>query len=147
MYGPNQYPSFVPSLEPAIRRWRSLCDSISFSLVDLMAQSLTPSPDLLTSLFATSPSSSPGQPAYSRMKVVQYPPMREGDDGLGVGAHKDGGGLTLLAQDQTGGLQVQLWTGEWIDVEPIPYALVINVGQVVCVRTRLSLCLGALRAH
>lgn len=55
--------------------------------------------------------------------------------------------MTLLAQDQTGGLQVQLWTGEWIDVEPIPYALVINVGQVVCVRTRLSLCLGALRAH
>ncbi|BGP47350.1 hypothetical protein JCM10450v2_003202 [Rhodotorula kratochvilovae] len=128
LYGPNQYPSFVPTLEPAIRTWRSLCDIISHDLIALMGASLTPTPQLLTSLFSTADAA---QPPYSRMKVVQYPPVREGDDGLGVGAHKDGGGLTLLAQDATGGLQVQLWDGEWVGVEPRPYELVINVGQVI----------------
>ncbi|GAA6053863.1 hypothetical protein JCM3770_004753 [Rhodotorula araucariae] len=128
LYGPNQYPSFVPSLEPAIRRWRTLCDTISHDLIALMGTSLTPTPDLLTSLFSPA---DPAQPPYSRMKVVQYPPVREGDDGLGVGAHKDGGALTLLAQDATGGLQVQLWDGAWVGVEPRAYELVINVGQVI----------------
>lgn len=64
---------------------------------------------------------------------VRYPPVEPGSPGLGVGAHKDGGGLTLLAQDNTGGLQVQNWSGEWINVEPKAYALVINVGQVMYV--------------
>jgi isopenicillin N synthase-like dioxygenase len=28
-------------------------------------------------------------------------------------------------------LQVQTWEGKWLDVPPVPYALVINVGQVL----------------
>ncbi|KPV72149.1 uncharacterized protein RHOBADRAFT_55985 [Rhodotorula graminis WP1] len=147
LYGPNQYPSFVPALEPALRHWHALCTSISCVLLSLLAESLTPSPSRLTSLFATRPDRE-GEPAYSRMKVVRYPPVRPGDDdeggGLGVGAHKDGGGLTLLAQDATGGLQVQLWDGEWVGVEPREYELVINVGQVV---ERFSAGLYAATTH
>ena len=141
LYGPNQYPSFVPSLEPALRHWHALCTTISSVLLALLAESLTPDPDRLTDLFTTS-AARPHEPAYSRMKVVRYPPVREGEDedegALGVGAHKDGGALTLLAQDATGGLQVQLWDGEWVGVEPRGYELVVNVGQVVCVALSLS---------
>lgn len=131
LYGPNQYPASTPALEPAIRRWRDLNDSVARDLVSLLAESLTPHPERLVDVFI---SSDPDDyPAYSRMKVVQYPPIKPGEDGKGVGAHKDGGGITLLAQDQTGGLQVQTWEGEWIGVEPVPYTLVINVGQVMSV--------------
>ncbi|GAA5898320.1 hypothetical protein JCM5296_001341 [Sporobolomyces johnsonii] len=129
LYGPNQYPSAsVPSFEPAIKTYRALCSTVARSLVSLLAQSLSPEPELITSLFE---SSNPLTPDYSRMKVVRYPPVPSGVQGLGVGAHKDGGGITLLAQDQTGGLQVQTWAGEWIDVEPRAHDLVINVGQVI----------------
>ncbi|GAA5854622.1 hypothetical protein JCM8547_004915 [Rhodosporidiobolus lusitaniae] len=141
LYGPNQYPSFSPSLEPAIRRWRKLNEGVAADLVSLLGQSLTSQPELVTDAFDTS---DPLRPPYSRMKVAQYPPKREGDDGLGVGAHKDGGGITLLAQDQTGGLQVQKWDGEWMDAQPIPYTLVINVGQVI---ERLSAGLYAATTH
>ncbi|GAA5893188.1 hypothetical protein JCM8208_004370 [Rhodotorula glutinis] len=146
LYGPNQYPSFVPSLEPALQHWHALCTSISHTLVSLLAQSLTPNPHRLTDLFTSLPGRE-SEPAYSRMKVVRYPPVREADaeqGGLGVGAHKDGGGLTLLAQDATGGLQVQLWDGEWVGVEPREYELVINVGQVV---ERFSAGLYAATTH
>lgn len=131
LYGPNQYPASTPTLEPAIRRWRNLNDTIARDLVSLLAQSLTPHPERIVDIFL--PSSAADYPAYSRMKVVQYPPIKPGEEGAGVGSHKDGGGITLLAQDQTGGLQVQTWEGEWVGVEPVPYALVINVGQVMSV--------------
>lgn len=42
---------------------------------------------------------------------------------------QDGGGLTLLMQDDVGGLQVQKWDGTWIDAVPKPYHIVVNVGQ------------------
>lgn len=132
LYGPNLYPS-LPSFEPSLAAYRVHCSSISQHLLTLFADSLTPHPELLTSLFR---SETPKEtPDYSRMKVVRYPAEEEGETGgsLGVGAHKDGGGLTLLAQDSVGGLEVQRWDGIWVPVEPVPYSLVINVGQVLSV--------------
>lgn len=83
---------------------------------------------------------------YSRSKTVSYPPSPPGTQGLGVGAHKDGGGLTILAQDDSGGLQVQRSdNGVWCDVEPRgDGVLVINVGQVI---ERLSRGLCAATTH
>ncbi|GAA5822142.1 hypothetical protein JCM11251_004870 [Rhodosporidiobolus azoricus] len=141
LYGPNQYPSFSPALEPAIRRWRSLNETIAADLVSLLAQSLTDEPERITAAFDTP---DPNQPPYSRMKVVSYPKAGENEEGLGVGAHKDGGGITLLAQDGTGGLQVQNWDGQWIDATPLAHTLVINVGQVI---ERLSDGLYAATTH
>ncbi|CAM6105040.1 unnamed protein product [Calypogeia fissa] len=49
---------------------------------------------------------------------------------LGVGRHKDSGALTVLVQDEVGGLQVSRKDGEWISVQPQRDAFVINVGDV-----------------
>lgn len=80
-------------------------------------------------------------PPYSRLKVVRYPPLPSTSVGiLGVGPHKDGGALTLLAQDMCGGLEVQMWDGKWVGVEPRQNGLVINVGQVMYVAGVFALC-------
>ena len=56
-----------------------------------------------------------------------------GDTALGY--HTDPGILTLLLQDDTGGLQTQLRTGEWIDIPPSKGTIVVNMGDVMQVWT------------
>ncbi|KAF8772776.1 hypothetical protein HU200_005396 [Digitaria exilis] len=41
--------------------------------------------------------------------------------------HTDAGLFTVLAQDGVGGLQVRLDDGDWVDVAPVPGALLVNV--------------------
>jgi isopenicillin N synthase-like dioxygenase len=54
-----------------------------------------------------------------------------GPDQFGVGPHTDFGVLTVLGQDDVGGLQVQDAGGDWIEAPPIPGTLVVNVGDLL----------------
>ncbi|KAH0854493.1 hypothetical protein HID58_069194, partial [Brassica napus] len=49
---------------------------------------------------------------------------------LGLTKHSDNSFLTVLLQDQVGGLQV-LHDQYWVDVPPVPGALVVNVGDLL----------------
>ena len=70
-----------------------------------------------------------------------YPVCPEPDRTMGLVPHTDPGVLTVLAQDGVGGLQVKHTNedGEtyWVDAEPVPGALVINVGDLLQVKCSL----------
>lgn len=52
------------------------------------------------------------------------------------GPHSDWGSLTVLFQDDTGGLEVlDRRTGDWIDVPVVPGAYVVNIGDLMSVWT------------
>ncbi|KAJ4722653.1 1-aminocyclopropane-1-carboxylate oxidase [Melia azedarach] len=57
-----------------------------------------------------------------------YPPCPQPELTLGASRHSDPSFLTILLQDQIGGLQV-FYENRWIDVEPIAGGLVVNIGD------------------
>lgn len=67
------------------------------------------------------------------LRLLHYPPQppQAPEDLYGSAPHKDFGCLTLLAQDDTGGLQVQTPAGQWVDAPPMPDAYVVNVGDML----------------
>ena len=69
----------------------------------------------------------------ARSSIIYYPPQpRElGQTQFGVAPHTDYGCLTLLWQDQVGGLEVQTHDGEWVTAHPLEGTLVVNVGDLL----------------
>ncbi|KAF8082716.1 hypothetical protein N665_0809s0018 [Sinapis alba] len=57
-----------------------------------------------------------------------YPSCPQPDLTLGVSKHSDNSFLTVLLQDNIGGLQI-LYQDSWVDVAPLPGALIINIGD------------------
>ena len=66
------------------------------------------------------------------LRLLYYPPQILPDNDLyGSAPHRDFGALTVLAQDQVGGLQVQSPDGDWLDVPELPNSFVVNVGNML----------------
>ncbi|CAA7022638.1 unnamed protein product [Microthlaspi erraticum] len=62
-------------------------------------------------------------------KVSNYPSCPKPEMIKGLRAHTDAGGLILLFQDdKVSGLQL-LKDGDWVDVPPLNYSIVINLGD------------------
>ena len=70
------------------------------------------------------------------MRLIGYPSLKEGHEGVSCGQHTDYGCLTILNTDSTtGALQVMTKNGEWIDADPVPGALLINIGDMLNIWT------------
>jgi isopenicillin N synthase-like dioxygenase len=71
-------------------------------------------------------------------RIFNYPyvkPVESAGTLWGVGEHTDYGLLTILRQDDTGGLQVKS-RSRWIDAPPIPESFICNIGDMLDRLTR-----------
>ncbi|CAM8992966.1 unnamed protein product [Rhodiola kirilowii] len=69
-------------------------------------------------------------PGTSFMRLNKYPPCPIAANIYGLMPHTDSDFITVLHQDQVGGLQV-MKDGEWFSVKPNPAALVVNIGDLL----------------
>jgi isopenicillin N synthase-like dioxygenase len=76
----------------------------------------------------------------SQILVINYyPPCPKPELVMGLPAHTDHGLLTLLMQNELGGLQIE-HDGKWIPINPLPNSFLINTGDHLEVKLKLHIC-------
>jgi isopenicillin N synthase-like dioxygenase len=128
LVGPNQWPDGLPELKPTMLAYFAAVEELSRALQRGFALALGLAPELFQALFST---------PNSRLKLNHYPPQDapDRDNDIGVVPHADSGGFTILWQDDTGGLEVQSKSGEWVGAPPIADTFVINLGKIMQIWT------------
>jgi len=124
LMGANQWPAELPELAPGLMDYSGAVMACARSLLRGFAVSLGLEADFFRERFAK---------PLARCSLIYYPPQPSdsGSDQFGVAPHTDYGGLTLLNQDDTGGLQVRARSGDWVTAVPIPGTFVVNVGDLM----------------
>lgn len=122
----NQWPSDAfPRLENELRPYYDAVCGVARKIMAAIALSLDQPEDFFSACY---------QAPLARGQLVYYPPSTAEDDAqerFGVAPHTDFGVLTLLLQDNSGGLQVKSKSGGWIEAPPIEGTLVCNIGDLL----------------
>ncbi len=124
LQGPNQWPDWLPGFRAAIEAYRGAVEPVCRRIIRLIAVALGLEETALDRHFAK---------PTTFLRLLHYPPhpVDVPDDQFGSAPHTDYGIVTLLAQDDCGGLQVRRRDGGWIDAEPLPGAFVLNVADML----------------
>lgn len=123
-HGPNQWPAGLPGWREQILAYCSAMESLGHALMSGLALSLgLPwryfEPCLVDHM--------------ASLRLLHYPPHPTADPEreVGCGAHTDWGAITILAQDDIGGLEIRQPNGTWVAARPIPGAFIVNIGDVM----------------
>lgn len=123
LHGPNQWPS-LPGFREVMQTYFAAMEGLGRELLHAFALALG-IPETYFDTWLNTPMTTLGP--------LHYPPQtgRITEAQIGAGAHTDYGCLTMLAQDDAGGLQVRGKSGAWLAARPIPGAFVINIGDMM----------------
>ncbi|MCY4395819.1 MAG: isopenicillin N synthase family oxygenase [Rhodospirillaceae bacterium] len=121
--GPNRWPD-LPGFREAVTAFEAAAEPVARRLLAAMALGLGAAPERLHRLF---------DPPTVWLRLLRYPrrPADAPADRYGSAPHTDFGCLTLLLQDESGGLEVRAAGGDWIAAPPVDGALLVNTGDVV----------------
>jgi isopenicillin N synthase-like dioxygenase len=123
LHGPNLFPDYPPQLRETVLEYLAAMTQLGHQLMVGIALSL----GLAESYFAEHYTGDP----LILFRIFNYPPQSVMPEATwGVGEHTDYGLLTVLKQDEAGGLQVKA-QGQWIDAPPIPGSFICNIGDML----------------
>ena len=124
LQGPNQWPpqDILPGFRPTVEAYVDQMTTLARKLVRAISVALGMKADALDSYF---------EKPTTFLRLLHYPTQREEDGLFGSAPHTDYGFITLLAQDDVGGLEVKNRAGEWVAAPPIAGTFVMNVGDIL----------------
>lgn len=123
-YGPNQWPPSLPGIVAPLMDYLQAVTALGDRVLSMLALSLELDPDFFRAYYRS---------PMATVRLLKYPPhpAQSAFNLLGAGAHTDWGGITLLAQDPVGGLEVRNVAGEWVEAKPVADSFVINLGEMM----------------
>lgn len=127
LHGPNLFPAGIPGFRDVVLDYLAALTDLGHALMRGVAMSLGLEPGHFRDRYMRDPT--------ILFRTFHYPPVEVGTESWGVGEHTDYGVLTILKQDDVGGLQVKSG-GEWIDAPPVEDSFVCNVGDMLDRMTR-----------
>ncbi len=121
--GPNLWPE-LGGFRETVTAYNDRLSELGFSLMKLVVRALNTDEQKVLPAF---------EKPTTWLRLLHYPPTEPTapEDLYGSAPHTDFGCLTILAQDDVGGLQVMTSSGQWVDAPVIPGAFVINVGDML----------------
>ncbi|MBD2775442.1 isopenicillin N synthase family dioxygenase [Iningainema tapete] len=125
MHGPNLFPSNIPLFRETVLEYMEAMTKLGHTLMTGIALSLGLEESYFTDRYTSDP--------LTLFRIFNYPPDSSSSDSgtrWGVGEHTDYGVLTILKQDDSGGLQVKSKSG-WIAAPPVPGSFVCNIGDML----------------
>jgi isopenicillin N synthase-like dioxygenase len=122
LHGPNLFPA-LPGFRDVVLAWLDAMTALGHALMRGLALSLELPEDWFAAHYTGDP--------LVLFRVFRYPALDHAHaDDWSVGEHTDYGVLTILLQDDAGGLQVKSRDG-WIDAPPIESSFVCNIGDML----------------
>jgi isopenicillin N synthase-like dioxygenase len=125
LHGPNLFPA-IPGFRESVLRYLELLTGLGHALMSGISRGLGLDEQYFRHHYYT------GEPLIL-FRIFNYPhttAAQRGGSEWGVGEHTDYGLLTMLRQDDTGGLQVKS-RSRWIDAPPIPGSFLCNIGDML----------------
>ena len=121
--GPNRWPGELPAFQSTMLAYQQSMWSLATDLMAVIGEALDDD-GVFTQAFAS---------PTTWLRLLHYPPQdpEAPADEYGSAPHTDFGAITLLAQDDVGGLSVRTPQGDWVDVPPMQGAFVMNVGDML----------------
>lgn len=123
LQGPNQWPD-DPWFQRVVKAYDECVKDVGLRLLEVFSIAVGEEADYFTRRFS---------PPSTALRLIHYPPapQHRPDDLYGIHPHTDYGFLTILAQDDVGGLQIRGPDGRWIDASAIPGTFIVNVGDAL----------------
>ncbi len=123
LMGPNQWPD-DPAFRDVVGRYDAAVRPLGHRLLPVFSVAVGERPVFFDRFF--------DRPSTA-LRLIHYPPAPAAgpEDLFGIHPHTDYGFLTILAQDDVGGLEVQRVDGSWIEVPYLPGTFVLNIGDIL----------------
>ena len=123
-FGHNQWPASLPGMREQFLAYQAAMRELGDRVLAMLALSLEMPEDWFAPMYDM---------PITTLRIIKYPPhpAKAAHNQIGAGAHTDWGGVTLLAQDDSGGLEVQNLAGQWLQATPIPDTFVVNLGDLM----------------